>query len=277
MGGGRRDLFEPLTGAGDFLEDGLDAGSPHERCRRSIPSCEKLGGCALKIAYAVEDTSPDGLLGEFGEPTLNEVEPTRTGGDEVQHKPRMPSQPTLNARVPVSAIVIEDQVQGLFGRKLGVEPLEKLQELLMSVPGITLADHPTFDDLQGGKQRRGAVSMVVVRVRATTPEFERQTGLGAIQSLNLTLLIDAQHDRVLRGRQVDPDHIGELLQKLRITGELEAFAQMRLQPVILPGALNRVFADPLNAGHRARAPVRRTSRLGLKRGVKIHCPTRAAA
>jgi hypothetical protein len=36
------DLFETLAGAGDFLEDGLDACGPRERCRGSIPSGEKL-------------------------------------------------------------------------------------------------------------------------------------------------------------------------------------------------------------------------------------------
>ncbi len=42
---------------------------------------------------------------------------------------------------------------------------------------------------------------------------------------------------------------------------------MRLEPVILPGPLNRVFADTLSASHRACAPVRRAGRLGLERGV----------
>ena len=116
----------------------------------------------------------------------------------MQHKPGMAGQPALDADVAVGAIVVEDQVQGFPVGKLGIELLEKLQELLMPVPGIALADHPAFDDLQGGKQRRGAVAMVVVRVGATAPGLERQTGLRAIQGLDLTLLIDAQHDRVLR-------------------------------------------------------------------------------
>jgi hypothetical protein len=74
----------------------------------------------------------------------------------VQHKPGMPGQSALDADVAVSAIVIEDQMQRLPAGKLDIESLEKFQELL--VPGITLAAHPTFDDLQGGKQCGRAVA-----------------------------------------------------------------------------------------------------------------------
>ena len=106
-----------------------------------------------------------------------------------------------------------------------------------------------------------------MRIGAATAGLERQTGLRAIQGLDLALLIAAQHDGVLRRCQADPDHVGELLQKLRITGKFETFGQMRLPSVILPGPLKRVFADPLSAGHRACAPMRRAGRLGLERGV----------
>ncbi len=45
-------------------------------------------------------------------------------------------EPTLHADVAVGAIVVEDQVQGLPLGKLGVESLEKLQELLVPMPRI---------------------------------------------------------------------------------------------------------------------------------------------
>src|SRR3989304_4704945 len=99
----------------------------------------------------------------------------------------MPGQPAPDPPVTMSAIVVEDQVQGFLARELGIESLEKLQKLLMPMPRIALADHPAFDDLQGGKQRRGAVAVIVVRVGATATALERQTGLRAIQRLNLTL------------------------------------------------------------------------------------------
>ena len=109
-------------------------------------------------------------------------------------------------------------MQRLLAGKLGLEPMEKLQELLMPVPGITLAGHPTFDDLQGGKQPHGAVTVAVMR--ATAAGLSGRPGCVRSKRLDLTLLIDAQHDRVLRRCQVDTNHVGELLQELGITRPL---------------------------------------------------------
>jgi hypothetical protein len=99
-------------------------------------------------------------------------------------------------------------------------------------------------------------------------ELERQTGLRAIRGLDSALLIDAQHDGVLWRCQVALDHVGKVLQKYRTTGKFEVFVQMRLQSVVLPSLLNRIFADPFSAGRRACSPVRRAGRLGLERGLK---------
>jgi hypothetical protein len=71
-------------------------------------------------------------------------------------------------------------MQGRFAGKLGVESLEKLQELLMTMPGIALADDAAFDDVERGKQRGGPVTLVVVSVGAAATGFERQTGLRAM-------------------------------------------------------------------------------------------------
>ena len=128
-----------MAGAGDFIEDGLDAGGPDERCRSGVPRGEKFGAGALEFVHAVKDAAPHGLLAEFGEPPLDQVEPARTGRDKVQHEPDMRFQSAPDQLVAVRAVVVEDQVQGFPARELGVEALEKLQKLLMPVAGIALA------------------------------------------------------------------------------------------------------------------------------------------
>jgi hypothetical protein len=64
-----------------------------------------------------------------------QVEPTRTCGDEVQLKPWMPGHPTPDAHVAMSAIFIEDQVQGFPAGELGIESFEKLLKLLTAWSG----------------------------------------------------------------------------------------------------------------------------------------------
>jgi hypothetical protein len=147
----RFDLFESLAGASYFIEDGLDAGGPDERCGSGIPSGEKLGDSALQFDHAVKDAAPNGLLAEFGEPALDQIEPARTGGDKVQHEPGMLFEPAPDPLVAVRAVVVQNQVQVFSRGELGIESLEKLQKLLMPVPGIALADHAAFGHLQAGK------------------------------------------------------------------------------------------------------------------------------
>ena len=121
----RLDLFEALACAGDLLEDTFHAGGPREGRGIGVPRFEECSDGALQIAHAVEGAAAHGLLAEFGEPAFDQMEPARTGGNEVQHKARMPLEPALDALVTVGAIVVEDQVQRRFAGKLGVESLEK--------------------------------------------------------------------------------------------------------------------------------------------------------
>ena len=61
------------------------------------------------------------------------------------------------------------------------------------------------------EQRRGAVALVVVGHRAAASGLHRQTRLRAVESLNLALLVDAQHDGLVRRVQVQPHDVGQLL------------------------------------------------------------------
>src|ERR1700732_878077 len=60
---------------------------------------------------------------------------------------------------------------------------------------------------------------------AASPWFDRQSRLGAIQGLNLTLFVDAEYDRLLRGIEVQTHYIGHLFQELRIRESLKVFVR----------------------------------------------------
>ena len=169
----RFDPFESLACACDLLKDAFDTGCPHEGRWGCVPRGEERIDAALQIAHAAEDAAAHGLLAEFGEPAFDQVEPARTGRDEVQHEPRVPRQPAPDARVAVGAVVVEDQVQGFPVGKLGVEFAQELEELLMAVVLVALADHSTFDHLERGEQRGGAVPNVVMGEGAAAAGFER--------------------------------------------------------------------------------------------------------
>ena len=75
----------------------------------------------------------------------------------------------------------------------------------------------------------GAVAFVVVGHGAAASAFQWQAGLGPIQSLNLALLVHAQHQRVFRRIQVQTDNIFQLFGERGIVADLKRFHAMRFQ------------------------------------------------
>src|SRR2546422_11617260 len=96
---------------------------------------------------------------------------------------------------------------------------------------------------------------VVMSVRTTTALFERQPGLSRIQGLNLAFFSDAQNQARVRWVQIQPDHIGELLQELSISRKLEGPMQMGLEVIILRDAVDLARADLLGPCHGPATPV----------------------
>jgi hypothetical protein len=82
-----------------------------------------------------------------------------------------------------------------------------------------------------------------------------QAGLGAIQRLNLTLLVDRQDQRMLGRIEIEADNVLQFGGEIRIAADLEAFNTMRLQSVGVPDATHTGLADAHRASHGARGPV----------------------
>lgn len=101
-----------MSGAGDFFENLFDAGRPDKGRWVGVPRREKSGDSLFQLLHAAENAPAHGLLAEFGKPALDQVEPTGTGGDEVQNKPRVFGQPAPDPFMAMGAVVVEDQVQG---------------------------------------------------------------------------------------------------------------------------------------------------------------------
>ena len=91
----------------------------------------------------------------------------------------------------------------------GFDLIEKLAELLGAMASIAFADDPAGCDVEGGKQRGDAVTLVVVTTACRLARSHGQHGLAAVQRLDLRLLIDAQHDGALRRGHVEADDIAE--------------------------------------------------------------------
>ena len=120
-------------------------------------------------------------------------------------------------------------------------------------------------DLQRGVEAGGAVALVVVGHPLRLAGLDRQRRLGAVQRLDLGLLIDAQHQRAFRRVEVEPDDVDHLLDQLRVVGELERADLVGLELVITPDPVHRRRRDPRRGREPAHAPVRAPVRRRLQR------------
>ena len=140
----------------------------------------------------------------------------------------------------------------------------------MPVLGHALADHPPVQDVEGREQGCSPMPLVVVCHGPAAPLLHGQAGLGALESLDLALLVHAQ-DHGLVGRvEVQPHHVGELLREPPVLGELETFRPVGLQPMGEPDALHGGLADALGLGHGTGTPVGRPRGPGLCGGLHHH-------
>ena len=123
--------------------------------------------------------------------------------------PGVGRQPVADLDLLVGGVVVHHQVQLTFGVGPG-DLLEEREELLVAVPGLARADHVAGGDRQRGEQRGGAVPFVVVGAPLGQPGLHRQHRRGPVQRLDLAFLIHADHHRVVRRRQVQPDVVADL-------------------------------------------------------------------
>ena len=188
------------------------------RCARAI---SVDGG--LQVSDRAEDAAADALAGHFGKESLDGVEPRGRGRSEVEDPTRMARQP------------------GHAGRDLALDGIEKTDEFAVTVALHPAADHGAVEHAERGEQGRGAVPLIVTRHRLTAARLDRQSGLGAVERLDLALFVDRQHHGMGRRIDIKPDNVRRLGGKARVTRALESAQPVRLQFVRPPDVLHRAL------------------------------------
>ena len=135
--------------------------------------------------------------------------------------------------------------------------VQESDELLMAMALHVAADDRAVEHVQRGEEGRGAVALVVMGHRAEPALLQRQSRLGAVEGLDLALLVDRQHDGVRRRVDVEPDHVTQLVDEVRVVRELELPATVRLQSVRSPDAPDRAGADADRLRHHVGRPMGR--------------------
>ena len=98
---------------------------------------------------------------------------------------RMAGEPGADLVLVVRRVVVDDRVDGLVRRHRALDAVEEADELLMAVALHVLADHRSVQNVERRKQRGRAVPFVVMGHGAGASLLHRQTGLSAVERLDL--------------------------------------------------------------------------------------------
>ena len=163
-------------------DDAIGISGPDERfCILVGLGKEALDG-GLQIGQRAEHPALEPALAELGKEALDRIEPGGRCRRVMEQETRMPAEPGAHLGVLVAAVVVEDDVHDLPGGDLGLESVEKPDELLMPVALHATADDLTFEHVERGKQGRRAVALVVVGLSSRTGRASAAVRAGSGQA-----------------------------------------------------------------------------------------------
>ena len=263
------DLVERIERAALAGEDVLGALAPDEGLRLGVVLQQVVVDRALEVVDAGVASAADALCGDLGEEALDEVHPGRACGREVQLETGVLFQPGPHLGRLVGGVVIENQVDVARFLHGPVDAAQETQELPGAVAWHAFPDDQARFDVQRGEERGGAMALVVMGHRRGAALLQGQPGLGAVERLDLRLLVDTEHHSPIRRIEIEADDLSDLLLEHRVVRDLEPLHDMRLQPGIrpYPPDARRRYAHRL--GHRRATPVRGIGRR-LLHGLRDH-------
>src|SRR6516165_5347215 len=169
----------------------------------------------LEVLDSAKARAGQGLSGKNAKPDLYLIEPACRRWREVKRDIGVRGQPSFV--LFVGTVVVENDVDlaigGLIVNELGHEGLEI--DALLGLCGLA-ADEPG-GDFQGGKEVDRAVSLV-----GALEALDDLTAAGLniagrpFQGLDRRLFVDAEHQRVVWGVEVQANNIGRFCRKLRV-------------------------------------------------------------
>src|ERR1700756_5938215 len=93
---------------------------------------------------------------------------------------------------------------------LRFDGVEETNELLVPMACHVASDDSAVEDVECRKQRGGSMTFVVVGHCPGAAGLHRQARLGAVEGLDLALLVNREDDRVGRGVDIKNDDVLEV-------------------------------------------------------------------
>ena len=228
---------------------------------------QKLLDRGDQLWHIPEDAATNARVGDFAKPTRPPVHPRTRRRDTGQREAWRSSEPGLHARVRVGRVVVHDDVPLEGGGGLGIDRVADAHERLLPMARQARAKHWALAQAERRTQGGRAVTRVVGGPRPTAALLQGEAGLGAIEGLAVTVLVDTPHQGLVRGLEREADDLVALLDKTVVAAEREGREAMGVAVVVFPDATDRRLAEALRLSPAPRAPRGRLRWLALQRGL----------
>ena len=163
-------------------------------------------------------------------PCFDLIEPRRSGWGEMEVDLGVFLEPTLVLLVRIE--IVEDDVKRAI-REGGNEAVHEAEKLDAAAALGMGCDDPAGSDFERGEQGRGAVPPVVVAVAGQgAPVRQLQIALRPLQGLDRRLFVDTENNRLGRGIDIEPDHIGGFRRERGIVALAPGFAGGKVDTVL---------------------------------------------
>ena len=160
----------------DGGEDFIWAGGPDEGLRIEVGLVDEAKDGGLQLGDGSEDAALETPARELGEEALYRIEPGGRGRGEVEGPAGMTSEPIAHIRVLVGGVIVDDGMDRHSFRHAAIDGGEETDELLMAMALHAAPDDLAFQDVERGKQGRGAMPLVVMVIVAPRPFFIGKPG-----------------------------------------------------------------------------------------------------
>ena len=238
----------------DLCQNTVRVSRPTIRLGVKIMMIKEAENVCDQGAEAAEAARANHLGRNFPKEAFDQVEPGRGGWGKMQMKAPMTFKPGDDLGMFVSSVVGADDVNIKFSGDLSVDLAQEGQPLLMPMTRGGMSKDFAREIVEGGKQSDRSVTVVIVSLGANMTLTQGQTGLTALKSLTVALLIATEHQGTIGRIEIEANHIPEFLFKGQVRGKFETLESMGSNRVRRPQMLNARFAQAGLPCHRAYAP-----------------------
>ena len=113
-------------------------------------------------------------------------------------------EPALDRRRFMCAKIVQYEVYVQFRGHLSVNRVQEFPKLDGAMPLMATCDHSPCRNIECGEERGRSVTRIIVGSPLRLAGAKREQRRGTIESLNLSFLVHAEHERVLWGLEYKP-------------------------------------------------------------------------